>query len=176
MRALATLLLALTAVLLAGPASEVRAGGLTGGNSCVTPNQGGGSLAIKSTIAAEVDAPDVDNLRAVRVTLRLERSGVVYFDRVALSVPASFVPNTHVDFICLFLPHEDNRLTNPPIEDLGRRIQQAFSLPAGVNFCITDKGISKAEALAPLPTIPGTATVATMADVGIQAVNGACSP
>lgn len=171
MRALAILVATVAAVLPVAAPSEVRAGGLEGGDHCVTRNPGSGATAIKSTIAAEADVSSGE----IRVTLRLERGGVLYFDRIALVLPAGIpIPNTHVDFICLWLPHEDNEFADIPA--LGDRILGAFGLPTDRNLCLTDKSISKAEALSPLPTIPGTTTVATMVDADIYAVNGACTP
>ncbi len=165
--------LATMGAMLAVPAPPVRAGSLEGGDTCVTANPGGGALALKATIAAEVDVEPAPP-STVRVALRLERSGVLYFDRILLAVP--IVPNTHADFICLFLPHEDNKGVEEAIANLGARILGAFGIPSERNLCLTQRSVTKAEALSPLPFIPGTSTVATMVDATLYAVNGPCTP
>lgn len=140
------------------------------------------AVVVLDTAAAEGGADS-----AVDVILRLERSGVTYFDRVRLS--SITIPDNNPDLVCRFLAHQAT--TDAEVTLLGDRIRAALGLPPNTaasprSFCITDKSISGAEPISndqriklfasdPVNGVP-TGHGGSLADVKIYDVPGSCMP
>jgi hypothetical protein len=120
-------------------ATPARAGGPADNPSCLLINPGGGSTALRGTVAADVQNATTQGNTDIDFTLRLERGGALSFFRASVNMQAFARSNEGI--VCELL----NSSNAQAAVDLRAAILRAFGLPPAARFWITDKSVSKAE-------------------------------
>ena len=120
-------------------ATPAWAGGPADNPSCLVMNPGGGSTALRGTVSANVQDAATHGGTNVDFTLRLERGGAIAFFRA--SVFMTVFARSNEGILCALLSDS----TAQAAVDLRAAILQAFGLPSGAHFSLTDKSVSKAE-------------------------------
>jgi len=120
-------------------ATPAWAGGPGDNPPCVVANPGGGSTALRGTVAANVQNAATQGNTDVDFTLRLERGGALAFFRASINMQVYARSNEGI--LCEIL----NTSNAQAAVDLRAAILRTFGLPSTARFSLTDKSVSKAE-------------------------------
>src|SRR5690242_4985336 len=115
------------------------AGGPADNPSCLVKNPGGGSTALRGTVAVGVQNAITQGNTDVDFTLRLEKGGAIAFFRASVNMQVFARSNEGV--LCSLLNDDPSTAA----ASLRAAILQAFGLPSTAQFALTDSSISKAE-------------------------------